>query len=277
MFFWPAIPLLQKGFSLLNELQSQTNHRAVERLEELSRRTTRAVLETSLGVVDFLLPPECCVCEKPGPLFFCEDCQAEIRHIEPPYCSRCGYPGVSGSCPDCSLFAPQGGGQCDVLRQVGEYTGSLRVAIHRFKYEGMRCLAGELSQLLIHWIDSGSHVWRKSDLVVSVPGRWNRAWPLGYYHSHELARRVAAHLNLPLARPVVRLPGASQMRLAREERLLNAPRLYSLSSNRNHVAGKQVLIIDDVVTTGATAHAIADLLKRAGATRVRMLALARSR
>lgn len=270
-----AMPPTHERFNHLNE--TQTNHRVVDRLEVFSRRSAQAVVETGQGIADFLLPPECCVCEKPGPLFFCEDCQAEIRRIESPYCARCGYPGVSGSCPDCSLFAQQGGGQCDVLRQVGEYTGTLRVSIHRFKYEGMRCLAGELAKLLVHWIDSGSHVWRKCDLLVSVPGRWNRAWPLGYYHSHELARRVAAHLNLPLVKPVERLPGASQMRLTREERLLNAARLYSLSSNRNLVAGKQVLMIDDVVTTGATAHAIAGLLKRAGATRVRMLALARSR
>lgn len=259
------------------ETQTHTQRRAVDRVEWYLRRASDAVFETGRGLVDFLLPPECCVCEKAGSEFFCQDCQSALQHIEAPYCPRCGYPGAIRDCPDCHLFAPQGGGQCDVLRQVGEYTGSLRVAIHRFKYEGMRCLAHPLSQLLVNWLEAGSHVWRKSDLVVSVPGRWNRAWPLGYYHSHELARRVADHLNLPLVRPVVRLPGSSQMRLTREERLLNAPRLYSLSGHSNLVAGKQVLIIDDVVTTGATAHAIAGLLKRSGAVKVRMLALARSR
>lgn len=216
------------------------------------------------------------MCQKAQDLFFCETCRNQMSPIEQPYCARCGHPGSRHSCPDCGEAPWDRALACDSMRQIALFEGVWREAIHRFKYDGMRCLADELSVVLTDWLDGAPVVWREVDAVVAVPGRLLRCWEIGFYHARELAVRVARHMQIPLLDPVRRLPGPSQMGLKREERLANAQRLYGLRSRAGIVAGKRILLIDDVVTTGATARAISALLKQAGASNVRMLALARS-
>ncbi len=162
------------------------------------------------------------------------------------------------------------------MREVAEFDGLWRTAIHKYKYEGMKCLTGELAGYLTSWLDAASVVWKEADCVVPIPGRFARGWELGYHHANELAVRVAMHLNIQILHPIKRLPGPSQKGLPRDERIANAPRLYALKKPSIDLSDKTVLLIDDVVTTGATAHAAAALLKSAGASKVRMLALARS-
>ncbi len=228
------------------------------------------------GAADLLWPPECCVCGRAGELFFCQSCRETLGIIEPPCCVRCGLPGVRSSCPDCGEAPWDKSRPCDAMRQIAVYEGAWREAIHRFKYDGMRCLAGELGRMLTDWLDAAPVSWREVDVVVAVPGRLLRCWEIGFYHARELGARVAAHLERPLVDPVKRLVGPSQMGLSREERLLNAKRLYGLRRRPEVLVGRRVLLIDDVVTTGATAQAVSALLKHSGAAHVRMLALARS-
>lgn len=241
-----------------------------------ANNVTGALRDVSLGMLDLLFPPECCLCGAPGPLFFCLACRESMVRIKPPYCARCGRPGSRSSCPDCGEVLLNRPEPCQAMREVAQYEGVWRDAIHRFKYDGMRCLAPELAGFLTEWLTCASYVWRQVDVVVPVPGRAGRGWELGFHHSHELARRVADWLDVPLAQPLRRLPGKSQMTLARAERLANAWKIYALRNQASRVSGMRVLLIDDVITTGATARAVASLLKGAGAAKVRMLALARN-
>lgn len=162
------------------------------------------------------------------------------------------------------------------MRQVALYDGVWRAVIHCYKYDGMRVLADELGAYLTDWLDRAAVVWREVDCVAAVPGHFLRRWRLGFEHSRELAARVAGHLDVPLVSPLRRLPGRRQVGLSREERLKNARKIYTLSRDADTVSGRRVLVLDDVVTTGATATAVAELLRSAGASGVRLLALARN-
>ncbi len=228
------------------------------------------------GLADLLWPPKCCVCERVGDLFFCRECRQTVAPLEPPFCTRCGRPDTRAACPDCGEAPWLRASACDAMRQAALYEGAWRSVIHRFKYDGMRVLADELAGYLTGWLDSAAVVWREVDCVTAVPGHFLRRWRLGFEHSRELAVRVARHLDAPLVSPLRRLPGRSQVGLSREERLTNARRIYALSRDADCVSGRRVLVVDDVVTTGATATAVSELLRSAGASGVRLLALARN-
>lgn len=234
------------------------------------------IRDTAAGLVDLLWPPQCCICGQGGETFLCHKCRAGIDLVEAPYCSRCGRPGVRTKCEDCGEAPWLSENPCDALRQVAVYDGVWREAIHHFKYDGMRPLAGVFGEYLRQWLEGASAPWHEVDAVVPVPGHFTRGWVLGFHHGHELAKQVAEVLDVPLVNPVVRLRGPSQMRLSREQRLQNARRIYRLSRKAAGVEGRHLLLVDDVVTTGATAGAVAELLKSAGARKVRMLALARN-
>jgi len=233
----------------------------------------RAVLA---GLADLLWPPKCCVCERPGPLFFCEECRQTITPVELPCCPRCGRPDTRAICPDCGEAPWLQASPCDAMRQVALYEGVWRSVIHRYKYDGMRVLADELGSYLTGWLDGAAVVWREVDCVAPVPSHFLRRWRLGFDHSRELAARVARHLGVPLVFPLKRLPGRSQVGLSRDERLENARKIYAAGPQAAAVSGRRVLVVDDVVTTGATATAVAALLRAAGASGVRLLALARN-
>ncbi|MEJ5297905.1 MAG: phosphoribosyltransferase family protein [Armatimonadota bacterium] len=233
----------------------------------------RAVLT---GLADLLWPPKCCVCERVGSLFFCEECRQTIMPVELPCCPHCGRPDTRSSCPDCGEAPWLRASACDAMRQVALFDSAWRAVIHCYKYDGMRVLADELGAYLTDWLDKASVVWREVDCVAAVPGHFLRRWRLGFEHSRELAARVAGHLDVPLVSPLRRLPGRRQVGLSREERLKNARKIYTLSRDADSVSGRRVLVVDDVVTTGATATAVAELLRSAGASGVRLLALARN-
>lgn len=228
------------------------------------------------GLLDLAWPPQCCSCGEPGDLFFCNACRQLITPIEPPCCPACGHPDVRTRCPDCGEAPWLRQDACDAMRQVALFSGVWRDIIHRYKFDGMRVLADELSGYLTDWLDGAAAVWREVDCVAPVPGHFTRRWRLGYEHSHLLALRVAHHLGVPLVQPVRRLRGKSQVGLTREERMENAKRIYAPKRGAPSLSGRRVLLVDDVVTTGATVRAVSALLKTAGASRVRAIALARN-
>ncbi|MCC6484009.1 MAG: ComF family protein [Armatimonadetes bacterium] len=191
-------------------------------------------------------------------------------------CARCGRPEASRRCPDCGEAPWASARPCDSLRQTAIFEGALRRAIHRYKYDGMKCLADPLGEMLTAWLEGSSAKWREFDAVVAVPGSRARGWELGFHHSHELALRVARFLELPLLQPLRRLRGPGQMGLSRQQRLENAHRIYGARRNPPDIRGMRILLVDDVVTTGATADALAAKLKALEASSVRMLALART-
>lgn len=162
----------------------------------------------------------------------------------------------------------------DWARGYGVYEGHLRQVIHLLKYDGMESLARPLGVLLAGLLVQAGPV----DLLVPVPLYWWRLWRRGFNQSELLAREVSGLAGVPLAAGVLRRSKntATQTGLTSHQRRLNVRGAFQVS-RPDTVAGKTVALVDDVITTGATVGACARALRRAGAARVVVLALARAR
>jgi ComF family protein len=159
----------------------------------------------------------------------------------------------------------------DAVFSYGEYEGTLRKLIHLFKYDGVTPLAEPLGRLLATALPRD---WRY-DMVVPMPLHWRRGWQRGFNQSELLARVLSSRLEAPVVRAVRRKRRTpSQAGLTNAQRRLNVAGAFAISK-RFSVKDRHVLLVDDVLTTGATASACAAVLKRAGAKRVTVLTLAR--
>ena len=160
----------------------------------------------------------------------------------------------------------------DAVYSYGSYEGSLRELIHLFKYTGVRPLAGTFGRFLIQALprDAGF------DVIVPMPLHWFKRWRRGFNQAEVLAREVGKKWGVPV-RNLVRRRKATrpQAGLTNAKRRANVQGAFHIRRGRP-LAGMRVLLVDDVVTTGATASACARVLKRAGAAHVALLALART-
>jgi len=160
----------------------------------------------------------------------------------------------------------------DAVYSYGSYEGSLRELVHLFKYNGMRPLARTLGWLMVHALPRETTF----DVIVPMPIHWLKKWQRGFNQSDDLAREIGKKWNVPV-RTVVRRKKATrpQAGLTNAKRRANMQGAFRMAG-RKSLAGMRVLLVDDVVTTGATASACARVLKRAGAAHVALLALART-
>lgn len=229
-----------------------------------------------MGFLDVLYPDRCAACDllclAPG---LCGRC-AESLYSTAPCCPVCALPedGPSGlTCRRCRLSPPP------YARIVApwRFGGELAVAIRRFKYGSERRgggapeLARPLAALLAPALPDDI------DVIVPVPLHRRRLAERGFSQSHLLARaaRRFAGLAVPLIEALQRTrPTDEQAGLTRAARTANVAGAFS--ANPDDVRRRHVLLIDDVVTTGATVSACARALRRAGAARVTIAALARA-
>jgi ComF family protein len=227
-------------------------------------------------VLAVVFPSECPACGQlilqlgRGPL--CEPCWESLPRHHASSC-RCGLPLAPGlaSCPRCRrghhVFAAG--------TSLGPYEGALRVAIHELKFSGRRRAAARLAELLLESPATRALV-ETSDVLVPVPLHPRRLRERGFNQAellaHELGRRVARP-SAPDAL-VRRLDTAPQAGLSASARRRNVRAAFAVRS-KPKVAGKTVTLVDDVVTTGATALACGRELLAAGAREVRLLSVAR--
>jgi ComF family protein len=159
----------------------------------------------------------------------------------------------------------------DACYSYGAYEGSLRELIHLFKYSGVRPLARPLGHLLSLALPRDLEF----DLIAPMPLHWRRLWSRGFNQSALLARDLARRTGVPYGRPVRRRRATvSQAELSGAERRRNVAGAFVVTG-RPDVTGKRLLLVDDVLTTGATLGACAAALKKAGARYVTVLTLAR--
>jgi ComF family protein len=229
-----------------------------------------------------LLPSACTVCDRPlgdDPVpFFCRQCWANIRPLQGPACPRCRRPFASAAavthsptheCQDCRTRDPY-------YQQVWApyvYASPLQDAIALYKYQSKVSLADSLAALLIETIPQDLD----ADVLMPVPLHPNRLRHREFNQSLLLADRIGLTLRRPLSyRNLVRtLDTDPQVTLPRSARLRNVRKAFALRQP-SEVAGKRVLLIDDVFTTGTTVNECAKVLLDAGARQVSVLALARS-
>ena len=172
-------------------------------------------------------------------------------------------------------------GQCGLCRRgvtgfdaaysFGSYEDELRSLIHIFKYGKVQTLAGPLGKFLRRALPRE----QRFDFVVPMPMHWRKRWKRGFNQASLLAREVSRFTGVPALAAVSRVhQRTAQAGLTHAKRRANVIGAFRVS-NPGKVAGKRILLIDDVMTTGATASACANILKRAGAQYIALLTVAR--
>jgi ComF family protein len=211
----------------------------------------------------------------------CPDCRAALRLIEGPICPRCGQPFLSDAfgdhlCGACLAHPPT----YAMARSAGIYGPPLKTLIHKLKYRGQLRVAGPLGEIL----GSAFHrYWchRTVDLIIPVPLHRKRLRERGFNQVQAMLRRWPRFdpvlSPLPIADGIlVRVRHTpAQAGLERQERQRNMHGAFRVD-RPELVRGCAVLIVDDVMTTGATVTACTDALLRGGARRVDVLTLARA-
>jgi ComF family protein len=240
----------------------------------------RAAGRLSCGLFSVVFPDDCRVCGQPlreiSRIPVCAACLNEPQPLIAEYfCVSCRAPFLNahpldetGRCALCRL----GLAGFDAVYSYGSYEGTLRTLIHLFKYGQIRPLARPFGDLLSRVVPRE----QRFDCVVPMPLHWRRRWERGFNQSELLAREVARRWNVPVTNAVKRVRAtASQAGLTNAKRRANVRGAFAMRHGLR-LDGARVLLVDDVLTTGASAAACARVLKRAGAVHVALLAVART-
>jgi ComF family protein len=229
------------------------------------------------AVVDGVLPPRCLACgatvDEVDAL--CGSCWAAITFFAPPWCAVCGLPfphpmGDAAICADCARQQPS----WDRARSVLRYDRHSRRLVLMLKHGDQTHLAGAFGR----WMHrTGTEVLAGADLLIPVPLHWTRLFARRFNQAALLAKVIQRAGGPPLAADwlIRRRRTPSQGTLGPLGRARNVRGAFALRRGRD-VKGKRVVLIDDVLTTGATAEECARVLRRAGAAYVGVLVLARA-
>ena len=226
---------------------------------------------TKLGgiALNLLFPQQCIGCGREGELI-CYSCRSSLPQVTPPLCPKCGRPQLSGIlCPSCISWQAH----IDGIRSPFRFEGVIRQAIHQLKYQNLRALALPLAKLLDDYLKANPIT---GDILVPVPLHRKRLRERGYNQSLLLARKLGKLISLPVVDNCLirQRPAPPQARTANvEERQRNVADAFICRDQR--LRDRQVLLIDDVATSGATLDAGAAALKAAGSKSVWGITLAR--
>lgn len=232
------------------------------------------------AIIDLLFPPYCVACHRPS-AWLCDDCLLAIEAIQPPVCSRCGLPlgepQTAGSSVSICKRCQRTPLRLDRLLAYAFHSGPLRQAIHQFKYEDLRSLAGPLGELMLQgWAALASRDFLP-DLIIPVPLHPSRQRQRGYNQAALLAQELGSGLRRPVVTEVlVRIKAtAPQVDLDAKERRANVHNAFRCRDAS--LSGKRVLLIDDVCTTGSTLESACLALRETGTASVWAYTLARAR
>jgi ComF family protein len=233
----------------------------------------KAMLRAFLNLI---YPPRCYVCGKPSEKPLCAICHTSIELIKPPICEKCGKPVARAveRCRDCRERRIS----FSQARSLAIFDGTLKEAIHALKYRRGRRLSQAFTQLMVSSLNSS---FAEIDLITFVPMSRGKKRMRGFNQAELLARGLARKLQKPV-KPLLVCTRFTmdQSRLSPAERRANVRGAFELlrntESSRRSLAGKKILLIDDVYTTGCTVNECALVLRRAGAHEVRILTLART-
>ncbi len=252
----------------------------------------KTIKKLSSIAIDFFLPPRCPGCMQMIDKHYhlCFKCWSQVEFVSRPKCKICGTGfefEINFSdpiCGDCLTTQPY----FDKARHLFKYNALIQSLVKKFKFNGEvqlgACFANWLVNNYFEFIED-------NNLIAPVPMHKYKRLLRGYNQSLELSRRISGQLagkinntngaaNLPLHRADLILkakytkPQTSLSRTSRQKNLIGS--MYVNPVYKTMLKGKNVLLIDDVITTGATAGEISKLLKRAGASKVNILSIAKT-
>ena len=213
---------------------------------------------------DLLYPRRCAACRRRGE-WLCADCLLRCTVHGEGCCHRCGSRLRGSGCATCARYIRN----LDELHAAYEYSGPVRELVHRFKYNNISGAAEWIaSRMPVDWLAGGA-------VLVPVPLHPARRRRRGYNQAELVAQALARRLGLPLCDCLVRRgSAAAQVGRARGARLASPPGVITLARGRS--APVRAVLVDDVLTTGATISACARALRAAGSPEVAAVTYART-
>ncbi|MFZ5660860.1 MAG: double zinc ribbon domain-containing protein [Pseudomonadota bacterium] len=259
----PRTAVLVNNFYTLHRCKPlhAAGHRAS--MTENEQRTAMAAL------LDYLYPPRCLLCHAPGARL-CRDCADGMPRLAAARCVQCAHPlagSAAGRCGRCQRHPPA----FDYTAAAFAYGAPLDIAVQQWKYAGRLAWAAPLAE---GWLSAWDEPPARPEALIPVPLHWRRLLRRGFNQAGLLAQHWGRACRIPVLHHQARRRRHTpqQAQLAVTERRQNVSGAFAVKPLRvRHVA-----IVDDVMTTGSTAHALAAALRQAGAERVDLWVLARA-
>ena len=232
------------------------------------------------GADELIFPQQCLACESAYPFddrleSFCPNCRISLFHDPHETCPRCSgtvgpHVDTSDGCPNCRRESYA----FDSCFRLGPYDGALRDTVLNMKQIAGESLAEALGRV---WATVAFDRFRttNANLIVPIPLHWRRRWSRGFNQSEAVARGLAEVLRVPVSNRMLKRTRYTplQTTLSPSERRENVKGAFRATLSKDF-RNFRILLIDDVLTTGATAHEAAKALKAAGAAQVHVAVVA---
>jgi ComF family protein len=246
-------------------------------LSASAKRAADAVRTALRAALDLALPPLCAACREPVEgRGLCPACWSKLSFITRPYCERLGIPFVYDPGPGIlSMEAIASPPAYHRARAAVRFDEISRALVHALKYADRLDLAPMMGRFIAH---AGREVLAEADALVPVPLHWRRLWARRFNQSAMLAAAISRETGVPVAAHALKRvkPTAQQFGLRRTERAANVQGAFRVPPHgKAAVTRRRLVLIDDVLTTGATVDGCARALLRAGAANLDVLVFAR--
>lgn len=228
-----------------------------------------------------IYPDVCQICETEHATasqgYVCEKCRGKIKYIEPPFCKQCGKPYegsitmdfICGDCKSSRIYF-------DRARSVARYDDVIKKVVHLYKYRGALWVEPLLFKMLLEYVEKELN-YNDWDAIIPVPLHFVKYNERGFNQAERLSaflsKSTGIQLNTRLLKRVKYTE--TQTTLDRTKRGENVKNAFAVSDNSMWLKGKRLILIDDVMTTGATVNECAKVLRRAGAVEIAVWTVAR--
>lgn len=228
-------------------------------------------------IINFLYPNYCANCGKllneQDPNCFCVECWKKINIIKGETCKKCGKSVITpeGICNECRKIKKF---YYDKIKVIGIYEDILKQAIHLYKYKGRWKLGVDFFNLIVDYVEPQYII--HNDIIIPVPLSKEKLYKRGFSQTLHISKEIGRYYNLPVYSNILLKykDTPPQSTLSREKRLKNLEHSFKVK-HKEKIYNKNILLFDDVYTTGATVRECSKVLKENGAKRINVLTIAR--
>ena len=232
-------------------------------------------------ILDYIYPAQCqlCQCSLTHGCHLCESCKESLDYTQAPFCERCG------ACYDGDITSDFSCSNCHDLTLDFEFARAplhsdnhSRALLHDYKYRKQIHLSDTLGELINTGLnDPRFGPYLNHGMLIPVPLHWSRLRKRTFNQAEELTIQLKKRTGLPSINGLKRIRNtATQTRYSRSKRLENLRGAFALKKKcKKHIQGKRIILVDDIFTTGSTAHECTKVLINHGASSVAVLTLMR--